>query len=110
MCVCERVLAGKLVIEVNDQRVVPPVKGEEQMKETEEAHLRRAEEGRGIHSHDPLNHQRGVNIKKSGDLRGNGDLKRRGEGYLGDVKGAGCRKSDATSRSAVSSVTSSLRS
>lgn len=31
-------------------------------------------------------------------------------GYLGAVKGAGCRKSDATSRSAVSSVMSSLNS
>lgn len=63
VCLCVRVLACKLVIEVNDQRVVPPVKGEEQMKETEEAHLRRAEEGRGIHSRDPLNHQRDVNMK-----------------------------------------------
>lgn len=58
-----RVLACELVIEVNDQRVVPPVKGGEQMKETEEAHLRRAEKGRRIQSRDPLNQQRDVNTK-----------------------------------------------
>lgn len=106
-----RVLACELVIEVNDQRVVPPVKGGEQMKETEEAHLRRAEEGRGIQSRDPLNQQRcKYKNTNSGGLKGKVDLKRRGCGYLGGVKGAGCRKSDATSRSAVSSVMSSLSS
>lgn len=32
------------------------------MKETEEAHLRRPEEGREIHSRDPLNQQRDGNV------------------------------------------------
>lgn len=58
-----RGLACELGIEVNDQRVVPPVKGGEQMKETQEAHLRRADEGREIHSRDPPNQQRDVNMK-----------------------------------------------
>lgn len=58
-----RGLACELGIEVNDQRVVPPVKGGEQMKETQEAHLRRAKEGRKIHTRDPLNQQRDVNMK-----------------------------------------------
>lgn len=62
MFVCEhlRLLACELVVEVDYQRVVPPVKGGEQMKETKEADLRRTEEGREIHSHDLLNEQRGV--------------------------------------------------
>lgn len=57
-CVYERVLATELVVEVDNQRVVPPVKGGEQMKETKEADLRRTEEDREIHSHDLLNEQR----------------------------------------------------
>lgn len=48
MCVLERVLACELVVEVYYQRVVPPVKGGEKMKETKEAHLRRTEEHREI--------------------------------------------------------------
>lgn len=58
-----RVLACELVVEVDYQRVVPPVKGGEQMKETKEADLRRTEEGREIHSHDLLNEQREVKKK-----------------------------------------------
>lgn len=49
---CVRVLACELVVEVNYQRVVPPVKGGEQMKETKEADLRGTEEDRENHSHD----------------------------------------------------------
>lgn len=63
MCVCMRRLACELGIEVNDQRVVPPVKGGEQMKETQEAHLRRPEEGREIRARDPPNQQSDVNMK-----------------------------------------------
>lgn len=42
-------LACELVVEVDHQRVVPPVKAWEQMKETKEAHLRRAEKNTLIH-------------------------------------------------------------
>lgn len=42
-------LACELVVEVDYQRVVPPVKGGEQMKETKEAHLRRTEADRKMH-------------------------------------------------------------
>lgn len=52
-------LACELVVEVDYQWVVPPVKAREQMKETKEAHLRRTEEYRKLHSHDLLNEQRG---------------------------------------------------
>lgn len=47
MCVFVR--ACELVVQVDDQRVVPPVKGGEQIKETEEAHLRRTVEDRETH-------------------------------------------------------------
>lgn len=57
-CVC--VLACELVVEIDDQRVVPPVKGGKQMKEAKEADLRRTERGAHIHSHDLLNEQRHV--------------------------------------------------
>lgn len=69
-----RGLACELGIEVNDQRVVPPVKGGEQMKETQEAHLRRAEEGREIHTRDPLNQTKAYK-HKLGTLRGEGGRK-----------------------------------
>lgn len=39
-------LACELIVEVYYQRVVPPVKGGEKVKETKEAHLRRTEEYR----------------------------------------------------------------
>lgn len=58
VCVC--VLACELVVEIDYQRVVPPVKGGKQKKETKEADLRRTEKGREIHSHDLLNEQREV--------------------------------------------------
>lgn len=111
VCVCLCVLACKLVVEIDYQRVVPPVKGGKQMKEAKEADLRRTERGREIHSHDLLNEQRQVLFsfyfwKACTKTR----LRERGRRYPGGVKGAGCRKSDATSRSAASSVTSSLRS
>lgn len=78
VCVCMRGLACELGIEVNDQRVVPPVKGGEQMKETQEAHLRRAEEGREIHSRDPLIQQRDVNMKtQARDTKGVGPQKKK---------------------------------
>lgn len=48
VCVFVKVLACQLVIEVNYQRVIPPVKGGEQMKEPKEAHLRRTEESTEI--------------------------------------------------------------
>lgn len=57
MSVCAH--ACELVVEVDYQRVVPPVKGGEQMKETEEAHLGRTEKYREIHSRDLLSKQRG---------------------------------------------------
>lgn len=57
VCVCVCVLACELVVEIDYQRVVPPVKGRKQMKEAKEADLRRTERGRGIHSHDLLNEQ-----------------------------------------------------
>lgn len=60
VCECLRLLACELVVEVDYQRVVPPVKGGEQMKETKEADLRRTEGGTQIHSHDLLNEQRDV--------------------------------------------------
>lgn len=66
LCVCVRVLACELIVEVDDQRVVPPVKGREQMKETQEAHLRGAEEEGEIHSHDLLNEQREVKQMENG--------------------------------------------
>lgn len=110
--VCVGALACELVVEVDYQRVVPPIKGGEQMKETKEADLRRTEEDREIHSHDLLNEQR--EVEKTLSTNGTGEvdilLKCRSGSYPGGVKGAGCRKSDATSRSAVSSVTSSLKS
>lgn len=102
---CEGEPACELVVEVDYQRVVPPIKGSEQTKESQEARLRKAEEEQKklYLSHDLLN--------KTGHLRGNiPRLKSRISIYLGGVKGAGCRKSDATSRSAVSSVMSSLKS
>lgn len=74
---CIRGLACELGIEVNDQRVVPPVKGGEQMKETQEAHLWRAEEGREIHARDPLNQQRDVYMKTQiRETKGVGRLKK----------------------------------
>lgn len=121
VCVCVCVLACELVVEIDYQRVVPPVKGGKQMKEAKEADLRRTERGRGIHSHDLLNEQSQVLFSfsffffilgrraRKHDLRGE-SFRERGRQYPGGVKGAGCRKSDATSRSAASSVTSSLRS
>jgi len=42
----ESVLACQLVVEVDYQRVVPPVKGGEKVKETKQAHLRRTDEDR----------------------------------------------------------------
>lgn len=60
MCVRVRVLACEVVVEIYDQRVVPPVKGGEKVKETKEAHLRRTEEHRDIFSHDLLNEQKEV--------------------------------------------------
>lgn len=51
--VCERALARELVVEVDNQRIVPPVKGGEQMKEAKEGHLWGTEEDGEIHSHDP---------------------------------------------------------
>lgn len=60
VCVCMCVLACELVVEIDYQRVVPPVKGGKQTKETKEADLRRTEKGREIHSHDLLNEQREV--------------------------------------------------
>lgn len=57
---CTSALACELVVEVDYQRVVPPVKGGQQMKETKEAHLRRTVEYREIHS-DLLNGQKEVN-------------------------------------------------
>lgn len=48
VCVCARALACELIVEVYYQRVVPPVKGGEKMKETKEAHLRRTEKYREI--------------------------------------------------------------
>lgn len=57
---CACVLACELVVEIDDQRVVPPVKGGKQMKEAKEADLRRTERGGHIHSHDLLNEQRHV--------------------------------------------------
>lgn len=63
-CFCDTVgkgvcaLACELVVEVDYQRVVPPVKGREQMKEAKEAHLWRTEEHREIRSHDLLNEQK----------------------------------------------------
>ena len=59
-----RVLACELAVQVDYQRVVPPVKGGEQMKEAKEADLRRTEEEGEIHSHDLLNEQRQVGEKK----------------------------------------------
>lgn len=107
-----RGLACELVVEVDYQRVVPPVKGGEQMKETKEADLRRTKTG--IHSHDLLNEQREVTRKKNRSTNRSDKvdrlLKSKSGTYPGGVKGAGCRKSDATSRSAVSSVMSSLKS
>ncbi len=57
-------LACELVVEVDHQRVVPPVKGGQQMKETEEADLRRTEEEGEICSHDLLSEQREAKKKK----------------------------------------------
>ena len=107
-------LACELVVEVDYQRVVPPVKGRQQMKEAKEADLWRTEEHREIHSHDLLNEQREVKKKKCTPKNVTWEaerlLKSRAGSYPGGVKGAGCRKTDATSRSAVSSVMSSLKS
>ena len=103
-------LACELVVEVDNQRVVPPVKGGEQMKEAKEADLWRTKTE--IHLHDLLNEQREVTKNRSTNRseKVNQLFKSKNSIYPGGVKGAGCRKSDATSRSAVSSVMSSLKS
>lgn len=62
---CVSALACELVVEVNYQRVVPPVKGGKQTKETKEADLRRTGEEREIHPHDLLNEQREVYKKRT---------------------------------------------
>lgn len=44
--VCDSVPACKLVVEVDYERIVPPVKGRQQAKETKQSDLRRTEEDR----------------------------------------------------------------
>lgn len=72
------------------------------MKETKEAHLRRTEEYR----------ETALQINGTGNEDDGVDrlINSRTFNYPGGVKGAGCKKIDATSRSAVSSVMSSLKS
>ena len=86
------------------------------MEETKEAHLRRTEREGGRAGEKekrkvPKNKNNKVTLEFRGrEGEGGREAERGWERYPGGAKGAGCRKSDATSRSAVSSVMSSLKS
>ncbi len=89
-------LTCEFPIEIDYQGIVFPVKRGKQIKEAKEPHLRRAVKRCGVTVCIYTHHTMMITLI-------------RGPNYLGGVKGAGCRKSEATSRSAASSRISSNR-